>query len=269
MQGKSLKENTQYLYRYQSLEGHRLLYIERTLLHNEIYFCSPSTINDPFDCFVNLDFEASVEDWRSYLYRWLKKVQPTLSEREQQHLVEGMIRSGRYRSIEFQYELTEDLQRSVNSAGLLCLTERNNCILMWSHYANAHTGICLQFIVNDLERYFAVAHKVIYLACSQKTHAIYDDPTMQVENILLSKARCWKYENEWRIIDFKEGYGVKQFPPSILTGIILGCKISERHQELLLRWVEVRSLPLDVYKAERSVDGFQIQIRKLDHSNGS
>jgi pullulanase/glycogen debranching enzyme len=134
---------------------------------------------------------------------------------------------------------------------------------MWSHYANAHTGICLKFANDDSEPFMGRAQRVNYLPFYQKAHAIYQNPMEQVDRILLSKAKCWAYEAEWRIIDHEFGYGLKYFDPSILTGIVLGYKISESHERSILKWITARKSTVDVYKALRSSDGFCIQICKL------
>ena len=124
------------LYRYRALDGDCLLYAERILLHNEIYFTSPSKLND--------------------------------------------------------------------------------CILMWSHYADAHTGICLEFANDDSEPFIGRAQKVGYLPLYKRAHAIFDDSMAQVERILLSKAKCWAYQAEWRVIDHQTGHGLKYFDPLLI-----------------------------------------------------
>jgi hypothetical protein len=134
---------------------------------------------------------------------------------------------------------------------------------MWSHYANSHSGICLEFANDNSEPFIGRSQRVNYLPFYQKAHAIYDDSEVQVDRILLSKAKCWAYEAEWRIIDHETGHGLQHFGPEILTGIILGCRITETHEKLILKWLSERKSPLNVYKAKQSSDGFNIRIEKL------
>jgi hypothetical protein len=252
-----------YLYRYRSLNGAGLLNAERIILHNEMYFTSPAEVNDPFDCVVDLDFEASDADWHKFLIGLSQRKQPNLSKIEHEKWADDIVKSGRHKEKEIHSLILNGLQKSVYSVGVLCLTEMNNCILMWSHYANSHTGICLEFTNDGSEPFIGRAQRVNYLPFNKKAHAIYDDSYAQVDRILLSKGKCWAYEAEWRIIDHQSGHGLKYFNPAILTGVILGCKISEAHEQLILKWVSERESPIIVYKAKQSSDGFNIRIDKL------
>jgi hypothetical protein len=251
------------LYRYRSLDGVGLLRTERTLVHNEIYLTSPAHLNDPFDCVVGLDFAAPNDDWHNFLIGLSRRKQPHLSAKDHAEWVSEVIRTGKHKEKEIHSLIRNGLQSEINSTGLLCLTERNDCILMWSHYANSHTGICLEFANDNLDPLIAQSQRVNYMPFYKKAHAIYDDSNAQVNLILLSKARCWAYEAEWRKIDHEEGYGLKQFSPETLTGVILGCKITVPHEKSILKWVSERYSPMRVYKAKQSPDGFRIEIREF------
>lgn len=251
-----------YLYRYRSLDGPGLLNVERVLVHDEVYMTSPANLNDPFDCVVSLDFEAPDNVWHDYFKRLSQRKQPNLSENEHEIFALNAIKSGDYKNKEKHLQVLEGLQKDVNSTGIFCLTERNDCILMWSHYANCHKGICFEFAADTLDPLIGQSQRVNYLPFFQKAHII-DTPEAQVNRILLSKAKCWAYEAEWRKIDTENGYGLKYLNPTTLTGVILGCKISEPHQKSILEWVSNRNVPTRVYKAKQSPDGFRIEIEEL------
>lgn len=134
---------------------------------------------------------------------------------------------------------------------------------MWSHYAASHSGVCLEFANNGSETLVGQALRVNYPPFYQKAHAIYDDKDTQVDRILLSKARCWAYEAEWRKIEHETGYGLKRLDPRVLTGIILGCKMIEPQRQQILRWASERTFPMNVYQARQSPDGFHIEIVEM------
>lgn len=46
--------------------------------------------------------------------------------------------------------------------GILCLSEKPDDILMFSHYAKHHTGICLKFEATDDTEFFGAAQQVNY-----------------------------------------------------------------------------------------------------------
>jgi len=96
-----------------------------------------------------------------------------------------------------------------NTLGILSLSERNDSILMWSHYANSHKGFCIGF-GNNLDVKVSDVREVIY-AEVRNTKFLFDfltnsDPTLEnFEEALrreyfLTKYIDWKYEKEWRIV---------------------------------------------------------------------
>lgn len=87
-------------------------------------------------------------------------------------------------------------------AGLLCFSRSWRNPLLWGHYAEKHTGICLGFDVTDSR-----AEEVIYasepmkIALDRKT----GEPRFTVENInklKRTKFADWKYEDEMRFFLF-------------------------------------------------------------------
>jgi hypothetical protein len=52
------------------------------ILQHEIYLTSPTSLNDPFDCMVALDFEAPDPDWYEFLISLSKRMQKQLSDNE-------------------------------------------------------------------------------------------------------------------------------------------------------------------------------------------
>lgn len=251
------------LYRYLSLDGAGLFCAERTILHDEIFLRSPAKMNDPFDSVVALDFEALDADWYEFLIRLSERKQPQLSKEGHATWATDVIRFGRHKEMEIQSSILSGLQKHVDSLGLLCLTERRDCILMWSHYAAAHSGICLEFANDASDTLIGQSQQVSYLPFYQKAHAVYDDKEAQVDRILLSKARCWTYEAEWRKIEHETGHGLKLFDPQILTGVILGCMISDPHKKQILQWRSEREPPMTAYQAHQSSDGFRIEITRM------
>lgn len=67
---------------------------------------------------------------------------------------------------------------------------------MWSHYADNHRGICLEFdTANPL---FSEALGVVY--CSEYPRWLPHEMERIAFEMLLTKAEDWKYEREFRII---------------------------------------------------------------------
>ena len=116
-----------------------------------------------------------------------------------------------------------------NDWSVLSLSELNDNILMWSHYADSHMGICLELTFQPSEE----LHQVQY--SDRRPRFYFTDVREQDRNpyrfgnsvlsTLKTKATQWAYEMEWRCVDFG-GRGERPMPDGMLSGIIFGCRTS-------------------------------------------
>lgn len=103
-------------------------------MRSRLYFARPDTLNDPFDCQV--DIVKSLKNAIS---------QSTGSERE---TLNRLLSSNELRK-EF-----EKVQEDLKNAGVYSSSSLSNQnlasidnSLMWSHYADNHTGVCLVYAI--------------------------------------------------------------------------------------------------------------------------
>lgn len=116
-----------------------------------------------------------------------------------------------------------------NQYGVICFSESWSNPVMWSHYADKHRGICLEFIVPD-----ALLLSITYnpnRLPSDLIDAMDLDGSQQekaMREILTTKFEHWKYERERRIfvrLDQRDsnGHYYKEFDHELeLIGVILG-----------------------------------------------
>jgi hypothetical protein len=112
-------------YKYRHASGEAEHFLERTVLHNEIYFAAPRTFNDPLDCAAVFAKETGSE--------------PAMTERQLRMDAEAMLadpnRNPRNESV--RNSVQDEHARVVRSStGIYCVSEVNDDILMWSHYAD-------------------------------------------------------------------------------------------------------------------------------------
>jgi len=135
--------------------------------------------------------------------------------------------------------------------------ESINNTLLWSHYADSHKGICIEFTPNyeSSKSPFKNLEKVIYYDKIPKLRYESEGDLREfVIKVINAKAKCWEYENEWRSI-IRKDFGEKviislennldidkgrlhKFDSSTITKIILGCKISTQDERVVLKWVD-------------------------------
>jgi len=238
-------------YRYRSLANGTAEYVERTICHNELHFSKPSWFNDPFDCRAIYKPNISFEKFCSIA----KKLYPNslFSESELK---------SKYGELNQSNEGTEiyyaEAHKKVN---ILSLSTTNNDILMWSHYADSHKGIYLEF--NQDSSLFSDANFVRYSFNRPMINEEDDDDDGKTRIIktFLTKSDHWEYEKEWRICKKNDVY---EFQPEALTGIILGARISTDDEKKVLNWIKAREYPIDLYRSLICDNTFSIKIELLD-----
>lgn len=198
---------------------------ENAIRSSTIKFSAPGSFNDPFDISIPLILEGSDEEWRRYLNRIVGERNRQLNPAERMMQVQRMMRSEAFRKLEPRSpaEIFPDV-------GVLCVSEIPLSILMWSHYADNHRGVCLRFRSSTPDHFFLRAQKVIYQP-DFPTARVFDDDLTRMRAIALTKSNDWEYEREWRILEHELGPGIHPFPPDILDAIILGCRTSDQTKE--------------------------------------
>lgn len=106
-----------------------------------------------------------------------------------------------------------------------CFSTTNNSTLMWSHYADSNSGICIEYDFNQLDSnsiHRKSLFPVSYLHEPLNLADLLDDTNREVclypadAAVLcaaLTKADAWKYENEWRIVLLLPGLSsIPRFP---------------------------------------------------------
>jgi len=242
------------LYKYGKFDE----YTERRFTHNELFFSSPYRFNDPFDSKVVLRCDGKAQQKEEYLCAQYKKKQPTLSEEEIRAHVHGR------EEIILNETLEKARDRLRNGLDVCCFTERRDDILMWAHYAGQHTGFCLEFDADN--EFFARALRVKYGAIRAIINVLSLDSLSEgeVAKKLLIKARDWKHEQEWRIVDYGKGEEIQNFPAEALRGVILGCKISPENKENVLKWCSERKHAPTIYQAKEKEDHFGLDIIRIN-----
>lgn len=81
-----------------------------------------------------------------------------------------------------------------------------------------------------------------------------------MERTVLVKSQDWAYEEEWRLIRFNEKSGVRIFPTSAITGVVLGARISPSDRDMVLELARDRQPPLQIRQARVSSSLFVVDL---------
>lgn len=206
-------------YKYRPLadinDSHKLYQFTLDILKKgELYFSPPSKFNDPFDGVINYAKTISITD--------LKKLMKRLAISEnQQHSLLLNYQNNPERLFTVLPQILSNLQKN-NSLRIYCFSKNPLNILMWSHYANSHTGVCIGFKTYRLdERAFGikvqpncVAQELLVsnfpniliplpVNYTSKVAGEYDFGKGNAEVLkeaFLNKAIEWQYEQEYRVV---------------------------------------------------------------------
>lgn len=148
--------------------------------------------------------------------------------------------------------------------GLVCFSKSWGSPLMWGHYAEKHTGICLGFDVPDKFLEPVIYSKgLLKISIDQNT----GEPKLTeqfMKRLLLTKFSDWKYENEMRLfvdLDHKTVESGKYFYPFSenleLREVILGprCELPiERVRNIVADFEQ----PVTVIKSRIAFTRFEV-----------
>ena len=223
-------------YRYRSLAGNGRNFTKSIVVENRLYFAAPRDLNDPYDCRPNFSLNRTE---KAFDFRFgaieLRGSDDDLDE----------IKKRYWKRIESQN-------------GVLCLSAVANSALMWSHYADSHRGVCLQF---DAEHwYFTMARPINYAHERAIIDPWNDDNHTAEEAGIYTKSRDWAYEAEWRI-GRNHFPGSYSFPSEALTGVILGANISEVNEREVRSWIDKRSTGISLFRCRLSECTYGIEIQ--------
>jgi hypothetical protein len=283
------------VYRFRSISAMTL----EALCHDQLFFASPSTFNDPLDCSPTVTADSSNAILRSVLRELMRK-------RLADEMADGMSRAKitrgpkadthikRVSSREVdlhlenvadlatdpdygvgkeeaeQWLLMQEIERELlhqYDRGVCCFSSTYDNPLLWSHYGDQHKGICIGYGMNREPA--PVLHRVLYggnriVSTSLIARALLegDMPARAEvdEAMLLRKASPWRYEREWRIIDH---VGLQDSCLE-LCDITFGLQCPEALKHMVLSALEGRETPIAFYEMRVRRDTFLLHRTKVD-----
>lgn len=216
-----------YIYKYTSLKR-----LKDILKNGGLYFQSPLRFNDPFDCQL-------VTDLNSPLDVILEHFEKNNNENYYNAVFNMKLNKQQIKDKALEISKNIDLyterfnnviRRNLDNRGVSCFTKDNKNLLMWSHYADSHKGVCLKFDLTKDIFFFSVPIKVEYSLDYPKLK--YFESTMEefFFPLIATKSKIWEYEDEVRIFTDK---GFKKFRKEALQNIYFGIRTDEKEIKII------------------------------------
>ena len=234
------------LYKYRTIDS---VHTKGIFKNRELYFSAPRDFNDPFDCklravVTNRDMFANKIAEQQRLY--------------EEDSVRSKISTNEY----INENLSQAVDNVINKKGVCCFSRRNDCILMWSHYADSHRGICIEFDVAEDDEFFSWLVEVQY---QEKYPSL--DLSMQrmrdyTHTLLSTKFSDWGYEEEVRV--YKDCNGCYKFKEKALKAVYFGCNIKDGDLNDWIDYIKGEGFEdISFYKAKTSAEEYRLLFEKL------
>lgn len=242
-------------------------YVEQVIRGEGIKFTCPLEFNDPFECRYRITYDGTPKKIEGHFRRVARVTNPSASWADRKQFARTVAARFLQGPI-FAHELPQ-YEQLMRKWGVLSLSERFDSILMWSHYAADHRGICIGF---DADKdFYRLAAQVSYEEempiCDFLKREQEGGAESVLKSALLTKSKDWSYEKEWRVLKnerppeeigaivaeaIENGYdgvtrrsladqygpGLYPFDPSVVVEIILGLRIEPDYEQKVRDWAQ-------------------------------
>jgi hypothetical protein len=235
-----------------------------TLVNNQIWFSSPDDFNDPFDCNLKCQYLKDVE-FEERINDELREEFNSVDCNEQyfrKHKMLTSIAEAHDDNLKTNTsKLNINFQESVKDMGVACFSKKNDSILMWSHYADNHKGVCLKFKTSDAKFFDNVA-TVKYT--EKFPNLNYEFQYSDSQNFLFfTKSKEWTYEEEVRVL--KKPRQLFKFKPEVLDSIYFGAKCTVKNRNEIIELVQEKREFENVkfFKVKLDSEAFKLRFEEI------
>ena len=251
---------------------------KRMLTDNELYLTSPKKFNDPFDCRISQNFSLlSKEEEDKYIteiavggfqavQRQGKNMAVVIRDFESRFANKDAFQA---QADSMQFEIQD------NCYGIFSCSRRWNSILMWSHYARNHTGICIGL---RWDKMVTLLNRNIIGKCGDVMYVTnfprlkpragrYDEEVLRRAFIQThTKAKDWDYEEEYRFIHtdpngIKESNRTIHITDDFFAEVMIGLTTPVDIRNEVLKVCREKGIP--VYQVSKKKFKFAISRKKV------
>lgn len=268
-------------YKYRPANKFTIALLEK----QEIKFSFAEEYNDPFDSKLIIKTNNDVD-----IDSILRQLEETPIDKDEKLVLREKIISDNFKN-----QLVEAsriaARRTVMSA---CFAGKSDDLVLWSHYANSHKGVCVglrdcsstdihkmkfniegccpypdgSFDGSFLDGIFPV-YKVNYSDSGIVEWNSFVDNFKIYMDAHRTKARCWEYEDEYRLIVPAKAFKSKIlcFDPRYLVEVYLGCCIEPSFRTKVLQVLKAnylsKGIDVKVFEMVRSMEQFALEKKEL------
>lgn len=250
--------------------------LRELLFNNRIWLSGRANFNDPFDCYAPYNSDISLKrvreraleiasDPRQYRGSTLEWIQKTANFKLG---MENQVGTRELR--EMRRDLAAAHESRLDLAGIGCFADNFRSSLMWSHYANSHTGVCVVFRcagdpASILHFTFRVTYGTDRPSIDFRKAPFLAGPSSKgsysyFKQAFLHKAREWSYEGEWRTIHPYGANSYRKYLPQELVGFVFGSNCDHTVRSELIHLSRQSGKQLKFWNASISSTRYEVQV---------
>ena len=253
------------LFKYLNIEG-----ACASLQNLTLRFKAPNQFNDPFEFSVG-GIEEATDDQIKLFYQQEEIPEDTPTEK-----FNDFFKNEGNAILAKQAEVLNACIR------VTCFSTKILNILMWSHYAEDHKGIAIEYDVNRIlhrcmdDDMSIGLQKVEYSSIKPKIKNLFliteQERNKEMAKIAGTKSNGWIYENEWRLILINADYekakseGITRdipFYPDEIKGIYFGGKCEESTIKSIKDICLRQHIECPMYQIQFSSKSYEISYHKI------
>lgn len=240
------------------------------LLNNILYFSSKNQFNDPFDSQIPTKYKlCSEKELDKYLENLLVKRGLDGDNSEKIQIAKERLKKNPQ---EIQNTIGDLIEKRI---GILSLTENYKNLLLWAHYANKHTGFCIEIdaqLLNKIilaefikNKELAFIFKVKYQNKFPIINPCKQSFEQRTKLQFLIKSKDWEYEQEWRILLLNGSRQKVELPKGVIKNIYFGLRSSDENINRSKKILKISNPGIGIFKAQKEEDKFGLSFNKLSN----
>ncbi|MCU4436114.1 DUF2971 domain-containing protein [Acinetobacter bereziniae] len=261
-------ENYYYLYKHIAIDPDMLVF--GIFTKTQLKYNFPSFFNDPFDCLFDITIDSEKFTKNEFENITMKKI----SDQDWKKVSKSALNKINDKTI--VRKLISKLRTEMLS--VTCFNANPLSILMWSHYANNHKGMLLEFKIPKIDSKMfpiPVLYDDEYPTINIPWYKL-ANPTNETELIheitretIFRKSTEWEYEKEFRLIGNKATNAnnplLQPYPPEYLSSVIMGANLNDENitkqlNEEIKKFNSKNNLSINIYKAQLKKGHYLLEV---------
>lgn len=257
----------------------------------QLLFSPASKVNDPFDIetgpvYVRFQDRIEIERFCTEVYQAYcrKKQQINVSTTSLDRFTDGVALEVNENKGLYLWDDSNHLKEQRDKTYILCFSaiDIRNSVLLWSHYANKHQGVALEF---RFDADTQTLYQINYLQDNSRPAVFSVDEALNIANrhflpstsnehvhidlakkLTTTKHSDWEYEKEWRLLSDNNSGTILPIG-NLLTAIYFGVNINPTDKLNIVTIAKQNFPNVKLFSSLKNKQYMKLDIQEIDTAN--